>query len=87
MWLPRSLLDCAGVPRDLLLARRFYDMAAGAQPDAAVAVALAKAWLRVSAAAGGGGGLMSDVWVCCWVAPQWQQGVRRCCEQVKVCTH
>ncbi len=40
----------AGVPKDLALARRFYDMAAHAMPEAALAVGLAKTWLALHAA-------------------------------------
>ena len=36
----------AGVPRDLHLAKRYYDAAAGASADAAVPIAMARWWLR-----------------------------------------
>lgn len=41
----------AGVPKDLSLAGKFYDMAKHTYPDAALPVHLAKLWLRAHAAA------------------------------------
>lgn len=36
----------AGVPQDLALAKRFYDMAAHSYPDAALPVSIANGWLK-----------------------------------------
>ncbi len=46
----------AGVPKDLRLARRFYDMALHTSADAALAVYCARAWLVLHRCVGGATG-------------------------------